>query len=135
MRTEELLEQCLQALTSDEELPPDLVRYLARHPEQRVEVEELLAIAQRAIKLPVAELRPTARRNMQTRLGARLGFDPTALDAPPRSELLSDHIQEDSSPQEHVPRKKPLLSLGRVSLAKLRYEPPAYSPDDLSEAR
>ena len=76
MRTEELLEQCLQALTSGEELPPDLARYLARHPEERVEVEELLAIAQRASRLPVAELAPAARKNMQTRLALRLSFDP-----------------------------------------------------------
>lgn len=130
MRTEELLDQCLQALTSGEELPPDLARYLARHPEQRDEVEELLAIAQRASRLPVAELMPVARKNMQTRLAARLGSDPSELD------MLPDRgTQHEEHAPEHAPRKKPLLSLGRVSLAKLRYEPPSFSPDDVSEAR
>src|SRR5207249_9117507 len=86
MRTEELLEQCLQALTSGEELPPDLARYLARHPEQRVEVETLLAIAQRASRMPQAELSDTAHRNMHTRLAARLGFDPGALGALAKNE-------------------------------------------------
>src|SRR5438105_621582 len=127
MRTEELLEQCLQALTSGEELPPDLARYLARHPEQRAEVEELLAIAQVASRLPTAELSPFARRNMQSRLATHLGFEPSALDALPEPEQLPS--------QEQAPRKKPLLSIGGVSLAKLRYEPPPSLPDDVSEAR
>src|SRR5919201_5567431 len=128
MRTEELLEQCLQALTSGQDLPPDLARYLARHPEQRSEVEDLLAIAQRVSRKPRAELHAARRENMQLRLAARLGFDPRALDAP--SPDL--HAQETD---EHAPRKRPLLSVGRVSLAKLRYEPPKSSEDDIPEAR
>lgn len=137
MRTEELLDQCLQALTSGEELPPDLARYLVRHPEQRLEVEELLAIAQRASRLPVAQLSLKARDNMQKRLAARLGFDPAALDAHSRDERRphSEHSSEHPAIQEHPLRKKPILSLGRVSLAKLRYEPPSYSTGDVSEAR
>ena len=132
MRTEELLEQCLQALTSGEELPPDLARYLARHPDQRAEVEELLAIAQRASRMPPAELSPAARDRMQSRLAERLGFDPAALDAAPSTgDSLTKADPEHSQP-EH---KKPILSLGRVSLARLRYEPPPFSPDDESEAR
>lgn len=128
MRTEELLEQCLQALTSGEELPPDLARYLSRHPDQRAEVEDLLFIAQRVSRKSPAELSTATRSTMQARLANRLGFDPAALDAPAVSEPAHPEYAE----QE--PRKKPLLSIGRVSLAKLRYEPPPSSPDD-SEAR
>ena len=128
MGTEELLEQCLQALTSGQDLPPDLARYLARHPEQRSEVEDLLAIAQRVSRKPPAELPAWRRENMQMRLAARLGFDPRALDAPSPGE----HPQETD---EHAPRKRPILSVGRVSLAKLRYAPPQSSDDDNPEAR
>jgi hypothetical protein len=129
MRTEELLEQCLQALTSGEELPPDLARYLSRHPEQRAEVEDLLFIAQRVSRTSPTELSSRSRANMQARLASRLGFDPSALDAPAPADLPQG---EHAEPHEH--RKKPLLSIGGVSLAKLRYEPPASSPDE-SEAR
>ncbi|MFL5735463.1 MAG: hypothetical protein ACJ78Q_20065 [Chloroflexia bacterium] len=128
MRTEELLEQCLQALTSGQDLPPDLARYLARHPEQRSEVEDLLAIAQRVSRRPRGELHAVRRENMQVRLAARLGFDPRALDA-----LLPG--ERPAETEEHSPRKKPILSVGRVSLAKLRYEPPYSSEDDIPEAR
>src|SRR6476661_6128303 len=126
MRTEELLEQCLQALTSGEELPPDLARYLARHPEQRAQVEDMLAIGQRISRMPSAKLSTDARQRMQNRLADRLGFDPAALDAPP-VEAPEPH------PLEAAPARKPLLSIGRVSLAKLRYEPPSMLDD--SEAR
>jgi hypothetical protein len=131
MRTEELLEQCLQALTSGEELPPDLARYLARHPEQRAEVEDLLAIAQRVSRTHSPVELPADRRNrMQSRLSAHLGFDPTPLVT-----RRSETAQPDHHPAEHEPRsKRPLLSIGGVSLAKLRYEPP-HAEDDVSEAR
>jgi hypothetical protein len=132
MRTEELLEQCLQALTSGQDLPPDLARYLARHPEQRAEVEELLSIAQRVSRTHAAELSPASRLNMQSRLATRLGFDPTALEARPDPAIQG---MDAAGEHEHAPRKKPLLSLGRVSLAKLRYAPPDSLEDDLSEAR
>jgi hypothetical protein len=136
MRTEDLLEQCLQALTSGEELPPDLTRYLARHPDQRAEVEELLAVAQRASRLPPAELAPAARDRMQTRLAERLGFDPAALDATPTNVTNGESLPGTEQPQAEQPHaRKPILSLGRVSLARLRYEPPPFSPDDESEAR
>jgi hypothetical protein len=131
MRTEDLLEQCLQALTSGQELPADVARYLARHPEQRAEVEDLLFIAQKASRLPAPELSPEARQGIQQRLAARLGFDPASLN------LLVDNAASSYAlevAQEHVPLKKPLLSVGRVSLAKLRYAPPPSS-DDLSEAQ
>ena len=135
MRTEDLLEQCLQALTSGQELPPDVARYLARHPEQRTELEDLLAVAQRASRLPSAELSQSARSNMQARLAARLGFDPSLLDAP--TPLLTPHEQEEKLNLEPQPRarKKPILSLGRLSLARLRYAPPTSPADDISEAR
>lgn len=128
MRTDELLEQCLQALTSGEELPPDLARYLARHPEQRAEIEDLLAIGQRVSRMPSADLSPEARNRMSDRLASRLGFDPAALNAAP-VETQPEH----TAPEPH-PRKKPFLSIGGVSLAKLRYEPPINSTDE-SEAR
>lgn len=127
MRTDELLEQCLQALTSGEELPPDLARYLARHPEQRAEVEDLLAIGQRVSRMPSAELSTDARERMSDRLASRLGFDPAALNT------AVTETQTEQSP-EPQPRKKPFLAIGGVSLAKLRYEPPINSPDE-SEAR
>lgn len=132
MRTEELLEQCLQALTSGEELPPDLARYLARHPEQRAEVEDLLAIGQRVSRTPPAELSAARRLRMQNRLAANLGFDPRALDAPPAPEVAPSDEKEPE--HEPVPRRRPLLSIGGVSLAKLRYAPPVSAGDD-SEAR
>ena len=135
MRTEDLLEQCLQALTSGQELPPDVARYLARHPEQRAELEDLLAVAQRASRLPSAELSHSARSNMQERLAARLGFDPSLLDAP--APLTSHHEQDETQNASPHPRrrKKPILSLGRLSLARLRYAPPTNPADDISEAR
>ncbi len=127
MRTDELLEQCIQALTSGEELPPDLARYLARHPEQRAEIEDLLAVGQRVSRLPSAELSRDARKRMSTRLASTLGFNAAALDTAP-TELTEEQ------PTEITPRKKPFLSIGGVSLAKLRYEPPISTPDE-SEAR
>jgi hypothetical protein len=133
MRTEDLLEQCLQALTSGQELPPDVARYLARHPEQRAELEDLLAVAQRASRLPSAELSHSARSNMQQRLAARLGFDPSLLDAP--VPLAPAHDQEQNTGPHPRRRKKPVLSLGRLSLARLRYAPPTSPADDISEAR
>lgn len=127
MRSEELLEQCLQALISGEELPPELARYLARHPEQRAEVEELLGVGQRFSRMPPAKLSSEARDRMQNRLASRLGFDPAALNAPP-AELPAER-----SAYEAHHAKKPLISIGGVSLAKLRYGPPINSQDE-SEA-
>lgn len=126
MRTEELLEQCLQALVSGEELPPELARYLARHPEQRAEIEDLLAIGQQVSRLPGRELSSAARTRMQNRLASKLGFDAAALNAP-----ATDPSPESAAHETH--HKKPLLSVGGVSLAKLRYEPPLSSQDE-SEA-
>jgi hypothetical protein len=131
MRTEDLLEQCLQALTSGQELPADVARYLARHPERRAEIEDLLFIAQKASRLPAPELSHEARQGIQQRLAARLGFDPVSLNAPIESAVSSRALDVE---QEQTPRKKPLLSVGRVSLTKLRFAPPPSS-DDLSEAR
>lgn len=144
MRTEDLLEQCLQALISGHNLPPDLARYLTEHPEQRAEVEELLFIAQRVSQLPPAELSPAARHNMQARLAARLGLDPDALNAPrtPTSAPANSTGQPDDldtglrQQASHRPptHKKPLFSVGGLSLARLRYEPPPAPPED-AEAR
>src|SRR4051794_11195946 len=132
MRTEELLEQCLQALTSGQDLPPDLARYLARHPEHRSQVEELLAIAQRVSRRPRSELQLAIREHMQMRVAARLGLDPRALDPPPAG---GHPLETEEHEHEYAPRKRPLLSVGRVSVAKLRYEPPHSTEDDIPEAR
>jgi hypothetical protein len=132
MRSDDILEQCLQTLTSGQELPPDVVRYLHRHPELRDEIEELLFIAQRASSLPSAELSPAHKQAMQRRLEARLGFDPTALDAPAEVAHAPDAAHEGG--EKRARKKRPLLSVGRLSIAKLRYEPPDL-PEDVSEAR
>jgi hypothetical protein len=66
---------------------------------------------------------------MQARLTARLGLEPQALDE------VSTASDSSSDGEERQHRKKPFLSVGRVSLAKLRYEPPVFSEDDISEAR
>src|SRR5688500_19572437 len=94
MRTEELVEQCLQALASGQELPPDLARYLARHPEQRGEVEDLLAIAQSVTQLPPAELSQAPRTRMQERLAPRLNF------APPMPNASISSVAHDAEREE-----------------------------------
>ena len=129
MRTEELVEQCLQALASGQELPPDLARYLARHPEQRSEVEDLLAIAQSVTHLPPAELSQASRTRMQERLAQKLNFDPAMLDAPVAAVVHDQDMEQ----EEVVVKKKRRFSLGRLSVARLRYAPPPA--EDLSEAR
>lgn len=132
MRTEELLEHCLQALSTGQELNPEIARYLARHPEQRAHVEDLLFVAQRATHLPAAQLSTPARSRMQDRLASRLGVDPAALVAP--AQTGAETTQEPSS--EYLPyssnagRKKLRLSPARLALARMRYsnsEPPRDS--------
>lgn len=126
MRTEDLVEQCLQALTSGQELPVDVARYLARHPEKRAEVEDLLGMAHRVSQLPPAELSSRSRQRMQERLAHKLNFDPVVLDAPAQAPVLEGMEQLESG------RKKRPFSVGRLSMAKLRYAPPSEDP---SEAR
>ena len=126
MRTDDLLDQCLQALTSGEDLPPDIARYLARHPEQRAEVEELLFVAQRVSHLPPAELSRERRQKMQSRLARRLNFEPSLLDAQvpaPEWESQEPHASEG---------RKRAFPVGRLPLARLHYEPPPT--EDPSEA-
>ena len=127
MRTEELIEQCLQALASGQELPHDLARYLARHPEQRAEVEDLLAIAQRVTQLPTAELSYSSRTRMQERLAQRLNFDPAVLNA---TVIAQAQGTEQEQEQHEAPRKRP-FSLGRLSVARLRYAPPLEDPSEV----
>jgi hypothetical protein len=125
MRTEELLEQCLQALSSGQELPADVARYLARHPEKRAEVEDLLFIAQRTSRLPSAELKADRRAAMQERLASRLGFDAEALNPPTQPEPIAASLVEDEHVEDEGRRaRRPLLSIGKVSIARLRYAPP-----------
>jgi|SRR5687768_4817705 len=128
MRTEEILEHCLRALKVGEDIPPEVARYLARHPQQRAEVEDLLYIAGQASQIPSVELSSQARARLSGKLASQLGFDPAALNGP----------VEAGAPEEAVApirrRKKPWLMVGRLSLARLRYEPP-ISPDPVSEAR
>ncbi|MDQ6693510.1 MAG: hypothetical protein M3014_03690 [Chloroflexota bacterium] len=109
-----------------EQISPDVARYLSRHPDQRAEVEDLLFVAQRVSNVPSADLSSRARVRMQGRLADKLGFDPSALDAPAVGSPT--HVELDRRP------KRPVLA-GRLFLARLRYAPPAASPDDLSEVR
>ena len=131
MRTQEILDHCLEALKAGEDISPEVVRYLARNPEQRAEVEELLYIAGQATQLPSVELSSQARARLSSRLASKLGFDPAALDraVPVAGE---DVLEEVIAPARK--RKKPWLMVGRLSLTRLRYEPPSR-PDPLSEAR
>jgi hypothetical protein len=129
MKTETLLEHCLQALKTGEDISPEVARYLARHPEQRAEVEDLLYIAGRASQLPSAHLSARSRARMTNNLASKLGFDPSALDAAARNPETHEAEFEPAG------RRKPRLMVGRLSLARLRYEPPAPSRDPVSEAR
>src|SRR6266487_4958008 len=95
MHTDELLESCLQALCSGEEIPPEISRYLARHPAQRAEVEELIFIAQRSSHLPLAELSVRGRKGMRERLALHLGIDLALLDA-------QSTLSEPAVPHEHT---------------------------------
>jgi hypothetical protein len=128
MRTEEILEHCLQALKLGQDISPEVARYLARHPEQREEVEDLLYTAGRVSQLPSADLSATARNNMSERLAGKLGFDPAALKAAPPH---AADAPEDEMVRPAMP--KPKIMVGRLSLARLQYEPPL--PDAVSEAR
>jgi hypothetical protein len=127
MRTEELLEQCMQALSSGQELPPELARYLARHPEQRAEVEDMLFVAQRVSRLPAAQLNNERKAAMQGRLAEKLGFDPESLPKP--------GIEPVHAEQEQTVGRKPIFSIGRVSVTKLRYAPPPGPAEDEASAR
>ena len=129
MRKDELIEQCLQALASGQELPPDLARYLARHPDQRAEVEDLLGIAQSVTQLPRAELSQASRTRMQERLAQKLNFDPAMLNAPAPAAAQDLDTEHEGS----ATRQKRPFSLGRLSVARLRYAPPPT--EDPSEAR
>jgi hypothetical protein len=125
MRTDELLEQCMQALSSGQELPPELARYLARHPEQRAEIEDMLFVAQRVSRLPSAQLNNERKAAMQDRLAAKLGFDPASLPKPGAEPVHAEQAEG----------KKPILSIGRVSVTKLRYAPPPGPAEDEASAR
>jgi hypothetical protein len=70
---------------------------------------------------------------MQARLASRLGFDPAALDAPVSS--YSSIEEEQGTEPAREEQKKPLIMVGRLSLARLRYAPPASLDEDVSEAR
>jgi hypothetical protein len=138
MRTEELLEQCLHALTTGQELPPDVARYLAQHPEQQAEVEDLLFIAQRVSRRPTVELSEVARRRLDSRLAARLDIEPTALRAPAATptDAATTHETGEMLPYSSTAgRKKLRLSMGRVALAKLRDYNTQPHRDPTSEAR
>lgn len=128
MRTDELLEQCILALRSGQELSPEAARYLAHHPEKRAEIEDLLAVAGKASRLPSVELSSRARQNMQARLAERLGFEPSVLDAPSPPE------SEDGPVFAGPKAKKPLLSVGRLSLTRLRYSRPVQRVGPFNDA-
>ncbi len=128
MRNEELLEQCLLALRTGQELSTEAARYLARHPQKRAEIEDMLAIAGRASQLPSADLSHQARERMQARLAQRLGFEASLLDSPTASVKVDDATPTSAKP------KKPLLSVGRLSVARLRYSPPVHRAGPFSDA-
>jgi hypothetical protein len=121
MRNEELLEECIVALRSGQELSPEAARFLARHPEKRAEIEDLLFVARQASHLPSAELSPQARRRMQARLAERLGFEASVLDSAHKS---TPTLDDEADIHNRARAKKPLLSVGRLSLSRLRYSPP-----------
>jgi hypothetical protein len=134
MRTDELLEACLQALSTGQEIPPDITRYLARHPEQRAEIEELIFIAQRASNLPQVEISSRRRTRMQQSLAARMGVDPALLD--PRTRASAQQDPGADMPVYPEPRRWRLLAAGRSSLARLRDNTPAHSDlDDVAAVR
>lgn len=138
MRTDELLEQCLQALTAGQELPPEIVRYLAHHPDQQAEVEDLLFIAQRVSRQPNAELSQPARLGMEARLASRLGIDPSALGAAanaPDAQVAQPESNEMLPYNSTVGRKKLRLSMARVAMAKLRHQYQQPRRDPSSEAQ
>ncbi|MEO8285440.1 MAG: hypothetical protein ABI670_03275 [Chloroflexota bacterium] len=130
MRTDDLLELCLQALSSGRDIPPEIARYLARHPEQRAEIEELILIAQRATHIPAAELKPVSRKKMGENLAARMGVDPALLHQPTSMAEPADVQQEQPEhiTTAHRARRKPMLAAGIGSLARLRYS--THAPGD-----
>jgi hypothetical protein len=132
MHTDELLDSCLQAISSGQEIPPEIARYLARHHEQRAEVEELILIAQRASWLPPAALPHTRRESMQKRLAAHIGVDQAVLTAQPRVSEAScgqegSAYRTSSSTQT---KRWRLLATAHVHLARLRDAPPTHIDAD-----
>lgn len=132
MRNEELLEQCILALRTGQELSSEAARYLARHPEKRAEIEDLLSVARQASHLPSAELSPLARRRMQARLAQRLGFDASVLDA--TSKPATSPALDEEDIRIRARGKRPLLSVGRLSLSRLRYSPPGHRAGPFADA-
>jgi len=130
MHTDELLESCLQALSNGQEIPHDIARYLARHPQQRAEIEELIFIAQRAAQLPPAELSVAGRTALQERLAARMGVDPSYLDLH-ASAIDTNGRQEQPAPGAGIRAGKwRLLARGHWSLARLRYSSASHSDEE-----
>jgi hypothetical protein len=135
MHTDELLESCLQALCSGEEIPPEVTRYLARHPEQRAEVEELIFVAQRGSQLPPAELSARARKRMQERLALHLGIDPSLLNAQ-SGDIEPAAPHEQAAPRAPQVKRMRLLATGRAAFARLRYSNSASADaDEVAAAR
>lgn len=125
MRTEDLLEQCLKALSAGQPVPPDIARYLARHPDQHAEVEELLFVARRVSRMPAASMSPQANLAMQQRLARRLGFDPEAFESP----------SQDGVSTERLAKKRRWLPIARLQIPMMR---PGIGEDefeDVSEER
>jgi hypothetical protein len=135
MRTEELLEQCLQALSTGQELPPEVARYLDRHPDKRAEVEDLLFAANRLSKLPSAELSQPARARMSGRLADKLGVDPALLSTRANAAHEQDPQAELLPYSSNAGRKKLRLSPARLALSRLRSAPQEPQRDSAAEAR
>lgn len=136
MHTEELLEACLQCMLDGQDIPPHIARYLARHPEQRAEVEELIVVAQRSSQLPPAELSAAAHTRMRTRMAARMGVELALLESQPATTLSGQPEQSAQGITQAYRRRGRLLSAGRLSIARLRSAIPLHSDvDDLATAR
>jgi hypothetical protein len=132
MHTDQLLDSCLQAISSGQEIPPDIARYLARHHEQRAEVEELILIVQRASQLPPAALPPARREKMRKRLAAYMGVDQAVLAAQPGASEPSGG-QDGSACRTSAStqtRRWRLLATAHLHLARLRDAQPTLSDAD-----
>ena len=130
MHTDELLESCLQALSNGQEIPHDIARYLARHPQQRAEIEELIFIAQRAAQLPAAELSAAGRRDLQERLAARMGLDPSYLDPQTSTTDLTGRQEQVVPDSRHALRQVETPRQRRGPSPDLRYSSAASGDED-----
>lgn len=133
MRTEELLEQCLEALSAGQELPLELARYLDRHPNQRAEIEDLLFVAHRVSRLPSVEPSLEAHTRMQNSLAAKLGVDPENFN-PTASVEPAGETAPILPYSSNAGRRKLRISPARLAMSRWRDNQDAQR-DSAAEAR